>query len=437
MGEHSQRLDSWIEIAAYLDRDVRTAMRWAKIHGLPVRRVAGGKGRSVFAFTDEIDAWLVGHPTLDSAPPTRSESETPSDTGASQSLLRPRLTIAAVAGALLISALVALPSLGGAPKLDPSTLKASVRNGVVTLADKSGAFTTIHRFDPAVTTHLTSDVAPARVTDLNEDGRPDVLVGVTYDVAPQEHTRNGYLLNLSTSGELRWKFVLGGSLKFARERFDQPWTITDWQVSPGPGARKIAVGTHHWMWWPSTLLVLDHSGRLLSRFVNPGWMESVQWLDADRVAVAGFSNAHDQAMMTVLDSGQADGQAPGVEGIAFECVECGGGRPLLYATFPRSEVNRVSGARFNRASLSAGGGRLIVTTSEEEPREGIAAVYEFDPEFRLVRSSFSDRYWDSHRRLELEKKILHGRDQCPDRNGPRGVQLWTERTGWRTAEPPR
>ena len=52
-----ERLDSWKAIACYLKRDLATARRWEKRLGLPVYRVGGG-GRSVFAYTGEIDAWL-------------------------------------------------------------------------------------------------------------------------------------------------------------------------------------------------------------------------------------------------------------------------------------------------------------------------------------------------------------------------------------------
>ena len=52
-----ERLDSWKAIADYLHRDVATVRRWEKAMGLPVHRVAG-IGRSVFAYTSEIDAWL-------------------------------------------------------------------------------------------------------------------------------------------------------------------------------------------------------------------------------------------------------------------------------------------------------------------------------------------------------------------------------------------
>jgi Tol biopolymer transport system component len=52
------RLDSWKEIADYLKRDVRTVIRWGKARGLPVHRVPGGKRQAVFAYPEEIDAWL-------------------------------------------------------------------------------------------------------------------------------------------------------------------------------------------------------------------------------------------------------------------------------------------------------------------------------------------------------------------------------------------
>jgi Tol biopolymer transport system component len=53
-----KRLDSWKEIAGYLHRDVRTAIRWEKEKALPVHRVPGGKRHVVFAYTAQIDAWM-------------------------------------------------------------------------------------------------------------------------------------------------------------------------------------------------------------------------------------------------------------------------------------------------------------------------------------------------------------------------------------------
>ena len=51
------RLDSWKSVAGYLGCSPRTAQRWFSEYGLPVRRVGSGSGR-VFAYVDEVDAWL-------------------------------------------------------------------------------------------------------------------------------------------------------------------------------------------------------------------------------------------------------------------------------------------------------------------------------------------------------------------------------------------
>lgn len=51
------RLDSWKEIAAYLNRDVTTVQRWEKREGMPVHRHLHDKTGSVYAFRADLDAW--------------------------------------------------------------------------------------------------------------------------------------------------------------------------------------------------------------------------------------------------------------------------------------------------------------------------------------------------------------------------------------------
>jgi Tfp pilus assembly protein PilF len=74
----SRRLDTWKEIATYFGRDERTVRRWEAMRGLPVHRVPGGAGGTVYAFEAELAAWLRGHPEggeseKKPAPPPRIE----------------------------------------------------------------------------------------------------------------------------------------------------------------------------------------------------------------------------------------------------------------------------------------------------------------------------------------------------------------------------
>ena len=54
------RLDSWKEIAAYLNRDVTTVQRWEKREGMPVHRHLHERIGSVSASRAELDAWARG-----------------------------------------------------------------------------------------------------------------------------------------------------------------------------------------------------------------------------------------------------------------------------------------------------------------------------------------------------------------------------------------
>jgi Tol biopolymer transport system component len=52
------RLDSWKEIAEYLNRDVTTVQRWEKREGMPVHRHVHDRMGSVYASRAELDAWM-------------------------------------------------------------------------------------------------------------------------------------------------------------------------------------------------------------------------------------------------------------------------------------------------------------------------------------------------------------------------------------------
>jgi tetratricopeptide (TPR) repeat protein len=83
-----ERLKSWKEIASYFEVDERTAKRWEAGRGLPVHRLPGTQRAGVFAYRDELDAWLRQRSAADSSlvepaelpheePPRRSRSWVP------------------------------------------------------------------------------------------------------------------------------------------------------------------------------------------------------------------------------------------------------------------------------------------------------------------------------------------------------------------------
>lgn len=110
------RLDSWKEIAAYLNRDLRTLQRWEKTAQLPIRRLNKPGMRAVFAYTSDLDEWLRAQsPQPAAAPPDDRVSAAASDSFASSDRRRTRIRrraalAAAAATAVAVAAFVALRS---------------------------------------------------------------------------------------------------------------------------------------------------------------------------------------------------------------------------------------------------------------------------------------------------------------------------------------
>src|SRR5688572_5714881 len=72
-----QRLESWKEIAAYLNRSERTVRRWEPKEGLPVHRLQHDKRGSVYAYTRELDSWRESRRQLLDADVTETERQEP------------------------------------------------------------------------------------------------------------------------------------------------------------------------------------------------------------------------------------------------------------------------------------------------------------------------------------------------------------------------
>ncbi len=65
-------LESWKQIAAYLERSERTVRRWEASEGLPVHRRRHQKQDSVFAYRHELEAWRqrrIDAPLPETGPP--------------------------------------------------------------------------------------------------------------------------------------------------------------------------------------------------------------------------------------------------------------------------------------------------------------------------------------------------------------------------------
>ncbi|MGO9438140.1 MAG: tetratricopeptide repeat protein [Terracidiphilus sp.] len=102
-----KRLDSWKEIAAYLNRDVTTVQRWEKRESMPVHRHLHDKRGSVYALPEELDAWRQRRRTQPEEPDNGPDAQTPVAEkivpAQRASKARPWMALAAVAAIVLLA----------------------------------------------------------------------------------------------------------------------------------------------------------------------------------------------------------------------------------------------------------------------------------------------------------------------------------------------
>jgi len=428
------RLDSWKAIAAYLERDERTVQRWERELGLPIRRVPGGRGRSVFAYASEIDAWLktTGQTGLDAPPvaPTAADPPTPPIPNP-RAAWTPAWRYAIVAATLIVAAL--------AWRLRPATasvndLRLEATPDGVTALDAAGATRWLYPFPPEYRVAPAEDMPdPTRIANGTH---PAIYVGTAYrDRRADDGKESGAIIELDAAGTPRRSFSFADEVTFDGTTYGPPWIVTCFAVNGVHGARRIAVAAHHAVWDASLVTVLDKQMQRHGTFVHAGWIEQLDWLAPNRLLIGGFSNAHDGGMIALLDPtalGGIDGQGPEPADSRYHCSNCAAGAPLRMAVMPRTELNRITASRFNRARVQVLPGRIRARTIEV-PAAGLDAVdalYEFSPALDLLRASFGNHYWEFHRVLETQGR-LHPREESPEKDGPREILTWEPATGWR------
>lgn len=420
----SDRLDSWKAISDYLGRDVRTLQRW-ELQGLPVRRLAGGgRGSSVFAYQSEIDAWLkaggAGHtpaePTAEAGVDTLVNTVAVA-TPSVQPMPRRRWWSILLGTAVVTAALFWWLRPVEAP---PVPRHVSITPDAVIASDARGSELWRHEFSADVVTYPIGWSLPYVALDGPNAG---VIAATTYVLRPPTNSpETGSVYWFSVRGQLLRQYTMEGRWAFGAGReFGGPWALTTANPIDVGSSRRVVVSAHDYQWWPSVVTILDNAWRPQSSFVNSGWVYSTLWLGADRVVIAGFNQEHDGGMTAFLDANAGDGASSDAPAGPFYCQNCGTVRAMSYVVFPRSELNRVTRSAFNWANLSMVGGHIVARTTEvdhDPPSASMDAIYEFDGTMRLVSATYGDRYWDRHRALELDGKITHSRDQCPERDGP-------------------
>jgi hypothetical protein len=456
----NQRLDSWKEIAEYLGRDVRTAIRWEKERDLPVHRVPGGVRQAVFAYSAEIDSWMNGQPAdgLESpaaTTPTSAPNSEPAQpeppltpvanaTAAAAELNRP-LRNAQVAIAVLALVVVIVAGMRMFQvQIDRQAERINLTDNKLVAWNSKGQpaweypFTdSVYTYYPQISSRLT------RFVDLRGDGQREILTVVGFNPPTgMSHTPHSVVYCFSLTGKLLWKYDPQVSFRFGGREYEGPWLVRDLLVSPDAKNRTIWVAFCHNTWWPSFVSKIDAMGGASVQFVNSGHVFALDYVrnsNGGFLLAGGIDNETKSASLAVIPEDMPFSTSPHAGDSPYRCESCQVARPSAYFLFPRSDVADAEDLPFQYVNaIEVQGDRIVVQTFEGQNQANGALVvpgfYELSKDFDLESISFGDVYWGVHRELERKGKIHHSADKCPDRLHPNRVRRWTPDQDW--VQPP-
>jgi hypothetical protein len=452
------RLDSWKTIAEYLDRNVRTVTRWADQRGLPVHRVPGGRRGAVFAFKEEIDAWLIGQDAAE----LESEGRNPDPAGEAAADSVPERTKENPGGKkpVLLRAIrwrIALPALvvviGAAtvstvlhPVKSELSQLASVQYGTSTLEGKAADGRTIwvHKYAQTFTnpkdyfTVATGMQEGFRLADFLGDGRREAAVVVPLRSGPNPYDLDQPQIDFfGTTGDLLWSYLPDRTFRFGDHELKAPWSIQDLLVTTNGGhARLWAIASHH-TWGNAFVVQLDpRTGHDALRFVNTGLLRRLGELKTAQgtyLLAGGFNNEWDSGILAIISEDRAFAASPQTPGTRHFCDSCPAGVPDYYFVFPRSEINRVAHVYEDSVSeirLSEDGIEVSKNDAFESGREYTLYLLRRELPFSVVSLRYNSDYDRLHREWSANGKLNHTLENCPERMHPQPVRLWTSTDGW-------
>lgn len=288
--ESVRELTSWKEIADYLEVSVRTAQRYEREFGLPVRRLEGEKGRAVVARVDDLEAW-------------KRRAQTPPKWWASVRFLqRYALAVTTLAVGLLVYAgwdLVVRLRKG------PPHYFHWVGSTLV-VADNRGGTVWRKTFEEPPLTPGVRPFANQVHRDLDGDGEVESLVP---HVTASRDSKGSFLYCFSSKGEELWRLQPKREVSDQQVTHSNVYVLRDFAAFPSPerdGTWWTAAAFAHHYEYPSVLVVVDGHGKLRGEYWHSGHLDEILATDLDQdgvqeILLSGVSHSNQRACIVVFD----------------------------------------------------------------------------------------------------------------------------------------
>lgn len=406
-------LNGWKEIADYLGITVRAAQKWEKEKGLPIRRMAGEKGR-VFALRYDLDLWKD---SVSSEPAVRLEkaicsvAETPDSRIKTRSRAIPFFIVGA---AILISIIAATsyllfyyPSTPGLWRVEGNTL---------IISNAKGREVWRKVFPEQLEASYSQPENNYRVWIGNLRGRGEISVLFALVYKKSKSITAGALICYSQRGIEQWRFNPGKVVSTATETFpDEYWPVNFAVKQMGANRpNSIVVSSIQNNLYPTQIAVLTSDGKLQREYWHSGIIGhhsegEIAIADLDKngineIYLGGVNNSYELATLIVLDpdtmAGASIEESPKYQLRGFEP-----GRELARILFPKSCITKVTARYVGVLGCDIHDGMISVFIPHIP---GVSPMrYDLNTDFRVLKLEVGDRFRSEHIAMSNSGKLDH------------------------------
>jgi len=443
------RLDSWKEIASYLNKTIRTVQRWEAERHLPVHRIPDANSSSrhkgtVYAIPAELDRWMHAEQEniqadeddrvqpaaelseVDTVASTESTDKGIEPTPVQVSLVDPgrrrkprHVALIAVCAVIPIGALLIWTIFSSAR--NPLTSKvASAPPGVIAARVENGNQLVVYAADGKIlwTREYPQKIGCGRlggrkpqVTDLGDASAKAIFIGLAND-ARFSFQSPDKVICLDRAGSSLWEFIPGAKLTWDGFSFPEAFRLWDYTVgSLARGQKFFVVITNHEMYSPSQVAILDERGKLVGEYWHTGWIfeELLTDLDGDgndEIILGGQNDLYTKPFLAVIKYNIPRSISPVPKGYAPDFPAR---KEIAYYLIPRTDAAEVL-ARKSRVYEIKRLDKDHITVAIQLPNSGLDVyerVYCLGLNFQTVRLDFPDEFQSLHLRLRQEKRLDH------------------------------
>lgn len=401
--ESYKLLSSWKDIAAYLGCDIRTSRRWEKTLGLPIHRLEGSPRSRVFAYKEELDAWIKKRNEL--AFKQARKSSRPVFVQL-KSVWKPGAIVLAAAALLYFF-------FKGANASSP--VKIEIQGSELVLFNKKGD--ELWRKQTGLSNLQTNAFyqerfqrkAPAEpdrilrlpvclIRDINSDGDLEIL----FSIQTIDQT-SPILICYSCEGKELWRFHGGRERKFGSTIYYGDYFIKGFDAHDfdGDGQVEVFVLSFQRPDWPTQLVLLNSQGKKLGEYWNVGQLNDYLVTDlngdgGEELILVGLNNEYKKGCLIAFDPWKISGGSPQTKN-EFIDPELTPGSELFYVLFPRTDADDVQPA-MDYESIA----RIRKVNNDVLRLETYASVIYFYLNLRLECQSVS--FSHQFRKLHAEAK---------------------------------